>query len=75
MVFVQAVTPETTPVGSTVATPVAVLLHMPPVATSVKFTVVPGHRVKSPVIAPATGSGFTVTTAVAVNVPQLLETV
>ena len=70
MIVVPGATPVTTPVGSTVATAVVVLLHMPPVATSVKFILVPGQRVNRPVMAPATGSGFTVTTAVAVTVPQ-----
>jgi hypothetical protein len=59
----------------TVATPVAVLLHTPPGAISVSVVVAPGQTETVPVIIPATGSGFTVTTRVAASVPQLLVTV
>ena len=62
--------PVTTPVVFTVAIPGAVLLHMPPVAGSVKLILVPGQTVDIPVITPDTGPGFTVTTAVAATVPQ-----
>ncbi len=70
-----AATPVTTPVALTVATPVDTELHTPPVAASVKLVVVVGQITSPPVIVPATGAGFTVTTAVAATVPQLLVTV
>lgn len=75
MIVVPAATPVTTPVEPTVAILVAVLLHTPPVAASVKVILVAGHTVDAPDIEPALGLGFTVTTAVAANVPQLLLTV
>ena len=75
IVDVPAATPVTSPVPPTVAIPGLTLLQIPPPAASVKFVVVVGHTIKPPVIAPATGAGFTVTTAVAATVPQLLVTV
>ena len=68
--MVPGVTPVTTPEVFTVATLVAALLHIPPVAASVRFVLVPVQTLSTPVIAPAKGSGFTVTTAVAATVPQ-----
>ena len=75
MVAVPAVTPVTVPVLPTVATAVAVLLHAPPVAASVKPVVEPAHTVAVPVMLPADGNGLTVTTLVAAVVPQPLVTV
>ena len=58
------------PAGDTVATSVLVLLQVPPVVVSENVVVpaVPGvmHIVSWPVIAPTTGSGFTVIETVAV---------
>ena len=47
---------------------------MPPVARSVSVVLVVGQIVNVPDIEPATGLGFTVTTAVAAVVPQPLVT-
>ena len=71
MVVVPALTPVTTPVLVTVPTAVLVLLHTPPVAASVSEVVEPpAHTEVVPVIVPAFGSGLTVMTAVAADVPQ-----
>lgn len=75
MVAVPAATPVTVPVVLIVAMLIAVLLQAPPVAGSVKFVLVPGQTENIPVIAPATGSGFTVTTTVAATVPHTVATV
>ena len=76
MVDVPFATPVTSPEAFTVATPVDTELHMPaPPVRSVSAVVCVGHIVKAPVMLPATGNGFTVTTAVAATVPQLLVTV
>ena len=59
--------PVTIPVViSTVAIPVALLLHVPPAIASVNCVVSPGHTVNVPVITP--GNGLTVTTAVVIQV-------
>ena len=75
MVAVPPLTPVSTPLADTVAMPVAPLLHAPDGAASVSAVVTVGHTVNVPVIVPALGDGFTVTTAVAAAVPQLLVTV
>ena len=75
MVDVPDAIPVTTPVALTVATPVDTELHTPPVAASVRLMVDVAHTVSRPVMIPADGDGFTVTTAVAATVPQLLVTV
>ena len=75
MVDVPAEIPVTTPVALIVATPVDTELQTPPATASVRLVVVVGHSVKVPVIDPALGAGFTVTTAVAAAVPQLFVTV
>ena len=75
MIDVPAAMPVTTPVALTVATPVDTELHTPPVAASVRLVVVAGQSVNVPLIDPAFGAGFTVTTAVAAAVPQLLVVV
>lgn len=53
------------------------LLHTPPISPvgSPSVIVAAGQTTKPPVIAPALGKGFTVTTAVAAAVPQLFVTV
>ena len=75
MIVVPAATPVTTPVASTLPTVGAELLHTPPDAALVSAVVEPAQTVPVPVIVPATGDGFTVTTAVAATVPQLFVTV
>jgi hypothetical protein len=75
MVAVPAVMPVTVPVLPTVATPVAVLLHVPPVAASLKPVAEPTHTDAVPVMLPADGNGLTVTVVVAADVPQPLVTV
>ena len=67
--------PVTIPVALTVATPVETELHTPPATASVRLVVVVGHITSAPVMRPAFGAGFTVTTAVAAAVPQLFVTV
>ena len=77
IVLVPAVRPSTMPDVPTAATPGDTLLHMPgPVpVTSVRAVVNAGQTLNVPVIVPAVGTGFTVTTAVAATVPQLFVTV
>jgi hypothetical protein len=75
MVEVPAVIPPTVPDELTVATPVNVLLHIPPGAASLSDVVPDPQTVAVPVIVPGAGSGLTVTTIVAAAVPQLLVTV
>ena len=68
-----ALTPNTPPAPLTVPTAVFVLLHTPAPPTAVaslKVIVEPVHTEVAPKIAPATGDMFTVTTDVAVTVPQ-----
>ena len=69
--MVPDVRPFTTPVVPTVATTVFVLLHTPPVVTSVNVVDEPAITVAVPLIVPAAGKGLTVTTWVAAAVPQL----
>ncbi len=57
------VTPPTTPDELTVATAVALLLHVPPVVVSRSVVVAPWHTLAVPVI--KAGSGLTVTMLVA----------
>ncbi len=75
MVAVPAATPVTTPVLPTVAMPVALLLHVPPVVALLSVVVLPTVTVAVPVMVPADGNGLTVITLVVVAVPQLLVTV
>ena len=75
MVADPPVTPSTTPVVPTVAIPVLPLLQTPPVATSEREVVAVAHTVMAPLMVPASGSGFTVTTTVAAVVPQEFVTV
>jgi hypothetical protein len=66
IIEVPADTPVTMPVVPTVATDVLLLLHVPPPEPT-SVVVAPTHTELVPVIP---GSGFTVTTAVAVHVPN-----
>jgi hypothetical protein len=70
-----AVTPVTVPVVLTVAVVLALLLHTPPDAVSVRVMALPSQTERKPAIVPATGCGFTVTVRVARAVPQPLVTV
>ncbi len=66
-------TPVTVPDVPTVATPVAVLLQMPPVVALLNEVVLVPHIVAVPLIeAGVVGNGLTVTTTVAAALPQLL---
>ena len=49
-------------------------LQVPPVTASLSEVLAPAHMLAEPVMVPATGNGFTVTTLVATAVPQLLDT-
>ena len=63
--------PVTKPVEEpTVAMLLAVLLHIPPVAVSVRPIVLPMHITEGPVMAPAAGRGLTVITTVATDEPH-----
>ncbi len=78
MVVVPGATPDTRPVDEfMVAVAVETDVHTPPASpVGLLSPLVPeGHVVNAPVIAPALGSGFTVTILVAAAVPQLLVTV
>ena len=75
IVVLPTVTGVTTPVALTVATAAAVLSHVPPEDVSVRVSREPIHTVLPPLITPDAGSGLTVTTCVATEDPQALETV
>ena len=71
MVDTPCETPVTTPAIPTVATAVLLLLHTPPVVTSLSVVVLPAQTVGVPVIAAGvTGNEFTVTIFVADALPQ-----
>jgi hypothetical protein len=73
IVTVPAATPVSTPVGLIVA--MAVLtLHVPPVVLLKNATGLATQTEIAPLITPASGIAFTVTTLVATTVPQLPET-
>ena len=72
--MVPAAIPVTRPVTSTVAVVVALLLQLPPGARSVSAVVAVTHTPGVPVIDPAETAAATVTTTVALAVPQLLIT-
>ena len=74
IVVVPAAMPVTLPEASKVANDVAVLLHVPPVATSVSGVLLAAHTVDAPDMVPASGNGLTVNVCVAAAVPQLLVT-
>ena len=71
---VSAVTPVTMPVLPMMATPVASLLHTPPVAASANVIVEPVHTSVGPVMRPDTGAGLTVMDADVVAVAHALVT-
>jgi len=50
MVAVPAAPPEIKPVAPTVAIPVALLLHVPPLMASVNVVVAPAHTAVTPVM-------------------------
>jgi hypothetical protein len=75
IVAVPADTPVTTPLVLTVAIPEAPVLHVPPLTELLNVVVLPAQTVAMPVIAPASGSGLTVTICVVTAVPQLFVTV
>lgn len=60
MLSVPAETPDTIPDVPTVAMPAVTLLQVPPDNVSVSVIALSAHTVCRPVIAPATGNGFTV---------------
>ena len=66
--------PLTTPTGFTVAMLVAIELHTPPGAGSVRAVIDPAQTVPAPEMLPATGSKLTVTTTEDAAEPQLLAT-
>ena len=70
-----AATPLTTPDVLTVAVPVLLLAHTPPVVASLSVVVALTHTVAVPVMVPADGAALTVTTCVVVAEPQLFVTV
>lgn len=76
MVALPELTPDTIPVAEpTVATDVLPLLHVPPLTALPSVELPPMHTLDVPVIVPADGAPFTVTTAVAVAVPHPIVTV
>ena len=70
-----AATPVTMPVLPTVALAGTALLQVPPGTASESDVVDPAHTVLTPDIVPATGAALTVTTVVAVALPQPLVSV
>jgi hypothetical protein len=71
MVALPAATPLTIPVAEPiVAIEVLLLLQVPPEVALFNVVVLPVHTVAVPVMVPADGVLLTVTTAVAVAVPQ-----
>lgn len=75
IVELPAATPVTTPVEEfIVATPGVPLLQVPPVfPLLLKLMVAPVHTVFGPLIVPAFGIGFTVTSNDANEFPQLFD--
>jgi hypothetical protein len=65
MVAVPAATPVVIPVEPTVAIPMALELHTPPVVALLRAIVAAAHTADAPVIVPALGNGFTVIVLVA----------
>lgn len=65
MVTIPAATPVTAPAPATVAIAVLLLVQLPPVTDGVRVMLLPAHKVVGPLIVPATGSGFTLSVAVA----------
>ena len=75
MVTVPDATPVTSPVVFTVAVPVALLLHVPPVSVGAIVMLEATQTVVGPDKVPVAGNGFTVTACVAKAVLQPVETV
>ena len=67
--------PVIVPDASVVANIASALLQVPPVAASLNDVVAVAQTVAVPVIVPASGNGFTVTSIESTAVPQLLITV
>ena len=67
---VPAETPETTPLGSMVATPVEALFQVPPEVELAKVVVEPMQTDVVPVMAAKTGNAFTVKLLALVPVPD-----
>ena len=74
MVAVPAETPVTVPAVLTDAIDAADVDQLPPEADEENVFVAAWQRVATPVMVPATGTGYTVSVCVAVSVPQLLVT-
>ena len=76
MVVVPTATPVTIPDDEPIVAMEGVTeVHTPPPAPLLRVVVAEGHTDRVPLILPALGNGFTVTTTVAAAVPQLLVTV
>ena len=71
---VPALTPVTLPDASTVATPVTVLLQVPPVADSDNDTTSPAQMVDAPEITPGAGKPITDILAMVLAVPHAVLT-
>ena len=72
MVAVPAVTPVTTPVEAfTVATPVALLDHVPPITVDAKVVVPVTQMLCVPLSVPADGGAVTVMVPLAMLVPPV----
>jgi hypothetical protein len=65
IIAVPAATPVVIPVEPTVAIPMALELHTPPVVALLRAIVAAAHTADAPVIVPALGNGFTVIVLVA----------
>jgi hypothetical protein len=74
MVATPPLTPVTTPAAFTEAIAPLPDNHVPAAGVAVSVVVVPADSVAVPVITAATGSAFTVTTLLAVALPQMLVT-
>jgi hypothetical protein len=70
MVGLPALTPVTTPVDETVASPILLLLHVPPVVVLARVVVEPTHTFTVPVI--AAGAAFTVIGNTALQPPPIV---
>ena len=77
MLAVPVVMPVTSPVLSTVAIAVLLLVQVPApkLPASDRVVMLPAHTVIEPLIVPASGNGLTVTVAKVLAVPQLLVAV
>ena len=75
MVTVPVFTPVTTPLPVTVAMALLPLLHEPPPTVEVRVPVIAWQITEGPLIVPALAEVLTVTTSMALAMPQLLLTV